>query len=173
MTLPLPSLVGLPSFRAASSSSNVVPLVVYDPWGEEVRLCGGDGILRKAVSIVTESALPFSRLGGESGDLGSSPRAPPMFDVLGFFRLRLLLREGTPPLETEETLRSTTSPPGVELVDSGLVGTDRPTWRGGCGNEPMLTVLRSDLPTARPPGGTLSPGNEGTEGDVMCFAFGR
>jgi hypothetical protein len=171
MTLPLPSLAPLPSARAASSSSNVVALVVYDPWGDELRLCGGEGRFRKAVSTVTESALPFRRLGGESGDLGSKPRAPPMLDILGFFKL--LLREGAEPLETEETLRSTTSPPGVELVDSGLVGTDRPTCRGGCGNEPMLTVLRSDLPTGRRPGGPSSPGNEGTEGEVMCLVFGR
>jgi hypothetical protein len=173
MTLPLTSLALLPSARAASSSSKVV-VVAYDPCGEELRLCGGEGRLRKPVSTVTESALPFSRLGGERGDLGKRPRAPPMFDVLGF--CRLLLRGVPEPFETEETLRSTTtSPPGVELVDSGLVGTDLPTCRGGCGNAPMLTVLRSDLPTGRAPGRPSSPGNEGTEGEraLLCFELGR
>jgi hypothetical protein len=101
MTLPLTSLALLPSARAASSSSKVV-VVAYDPCGEELRLCGGEGRLRKPVSTVTESALPFSRLGGERGDLGKRPRAPPMFDVLGF--CRLLLRGVPEPFETEETL---------------------------------------------------------------------
>jgi hypothetical protein len=92
MTLPLPSLCPLPSARPSSPSSNVVALVAYEPWGEELRLCGGEGRLRWAVSTVTESALPLSRLGGDRGDFGSKPRAPPMLELRGF--LRLLFREG-------------------------------------------------------------------------------
>jgi hypothetical protein len=116
-----------------------------------LRLNGGDGRLRWPASTATESALPFSKLGGpgDRGDRGRRPRPPPIFEVRGF--LRLLVREGTEPLETDETLRSIMSPPGVTLADSGLVGFDRPTCLGGCGKEPMLTVFRSDLPTGMPP----------------------
>jgi hypothetical protein len=93
-----------------------------------------------------------------------------MLELRGFFRL--LFREGAGPLDTEETLRSIMSPPGVELVESGLVGLDLPPCRGGCGKEPMLTVLRSDLPTGSDPAEAASGGNEGTEGDVRCLELG-
>jgi len=64
------------------------------------------------------------------------------------------------------------SPPGVELVDSGLVGFDRPPCLGGCGKEPMLTVLRSDFPTGSDPAAPASGGNDGTDGDVRCLEVG-
>lgn len=81
------------------------------------------------MSTATESALPFKKLGGDNGDLGRRPRAPPMFDVLGFFKLLFL--DGTEAFETEDNLRSTTSPPGIELVESGLFGADLPMCLGG------------------------------------------
>jgi hypothetical protein len=67
-----------------------------------------------------------------------------MLEVLGFFRLLFL--DGTEALETDDSLRSTNSPPGVELVASGLFGADLPMCLGGCGNAPMLTVFRSVFP---------------------------
>jgi hypothetical protein len=108
------------------------------------------------VSTATESALPLSRLGGDSGERGSSPRAPPTFETLDFGIL--LLRAGTTPLATVTSRGSVMSPPGVELVESGLLGFERPMCRGGCGNAPMLTVLRSPFPggsapVGPPPGG--------------------
>lgn len=149
MTLPFPSLPGLPSFCAPSSpSSAVVALVVYEPWGDELRLCGGEGRLRCPASMATESALPLSRLGGERGDLGSRPRAPPIFEVRGI--LRLLSREGTDLFDPDEILEPGASAAGVELVASGLPGVERPPCLGGCGKEPMLTVLRRALPDAVP-----------------------
>lgn len=116
---------------------------------------------------MTESALPLSRLGGDRGDRGSRPRAPPTLDVRGLFRL--LLREGTEPFETDETRRSTISPPGVELVERGLVGFALPPCLGGCGNEPMLTVLRRDLPAGRLLPCKSSAGSEATEDEVRCL----
>jgi NADH:ubiquinone oxidoreductase subunit E len=67
-----------------------------------------------------------------------------MLEVLGFFKLLFL--DGTEALDTEDSLRSTMSPPGVELADSGLLGFDLPVCLGGCGNAPMLTVFRSVFP---------------------------
>lgn len=81
------------------------------------------------VSTVTESALPLRRLGGDRGDRGRRPRAPPILEVLGFFKLLFL--EGTEALETEDNLRSTKSPPGMELVERGLFGADFPICLGG------------------------------------------
>lgn len=133
MTLPFPSLFPLLSARPLESSSptssKVVALVAYDPWGEELRLCGGDGRLKWPLSTVTESALPFSKLGGDNGDLGSRPRPPPILEVRGFFRL--LFREGTELFEMEDSRRSVDSPLGVRLADSGLEGFDRPMCFGG------------------------------------------
>jgi hypothetical protein len=51
------------------------------------------------------------------------------------------------------------SPPGVELVESGLEGFDLTLCLGGCGKEPMLTVLRNDFPAGNPEGGVLSSGD--------------
>lgn len=148
-TLPLPSfgsefLVSDLPLSSSPTSSNVVALVAYDPWGDELRLCGGDGRLRWLVSTGTESELALRRLGGDKGDRGRRPRAPPMLEVLGFFRL--LFREGTEALETDDSRRSIMSPPGMELADSGLLGFDLPMCLGGCGNAPMLTVLRNVFP---------------------------
>ena len=81
------------------------------------------------MSTVTESALPLSRLGGDRGDRGRSPRAPPMLEVLGFFKLLFL--EGTEAFETDDSLRSTNSPPGIELEERGLFGADFPICLGG------------------------------------------
>jgi hypothetical protein len=67
-----------------------------------------------------------------------------MLEFLGFFRLLFL--EGTEALETLDSLRSTNSPPGMELVDKGLFGADLPVCLGGWGNAPMLTVFRSVFP---------------------------
>jgi hypothetical protein len=52
-----------------------------------------------------------------------------MLEVLGFFKLLFL--DGTEALETEDNLLSTTSPPGMELVESGLFGADLPMCLGG------------------------------------------
>lgn len=123
------------------------------------------------MSTVTESALPLSKLGGDNGDRGKRPRAPPVFDVLGFFRL--LVREGIDAFETDDSLRSVISPLGVELADSGLLGFDLPMCLGGCGNEPILTVFRSVLPPDNAPAELSVAGKEGTEGEVMCFAPAR
>lgn len=119
------------------------------------------------MSTATESALPLRRLGGDSGDRGSRPRAPPMLEVLGFFRLLFL--EGTEALETEDNRRSTISAPGIELVESGLLGFDLPMCLGGCGNAPMLTVFRSDFPCGKAPTGTPSAVSVGTEGELLCL----
>lgn len=119
------------------------------------------------MSTGTESALALSKLGGDSGDRGSRPRAPPMLDVLGF--LRLLFRDGTEALETDDSLRSTTSPPGTELADSGLLGFDRMVCRGGCGKAPMLTVFRSVFPCGTLPTGTPSAVTVGIDGEVRCL----
>lgn len=81
-----------------------------------------------------------------------------MFEARGF--LRLLSRGGNddfgPVFEPTPT-----SPPGVLLVESGLEGFDLPLCLGGCGKEPMLTVLRSDLPAgsdvAGPPSSLVKP----------------
>jgi hypothetical protein len=179
-TLPLPSfgsdpllalLFTRPLASSSPTSSKVVALVVYDPCGDEVRLCGGDGRLRWLVSTATESALPLRKLGGDKGDLGRRPRAPPILEVLGFFRL--LFRDGTEALETDDSLRSTSSPPGVELAESGLLGADLPVCLGGCGNAPMLTVFRSDFPGGNAPTGVPSAVNVGTDGELPCFAPGR
>lgn len=113
----------------------------------------------------------MSKLGGDNGDLGSRPRAPPILDVLGFFRL--LFREGTELLETEDSLRSVVSPPGVKLADSGLVGFDLPMCLGGWGNAPILTVFRSDFPAGSGPAGPSSDGSAGTEGEFECLGPGR
>lgn len=120
---------------------------------------------------MTESALPLSRLGGDSGDRGSRPRAPPIFEVRGFFRL--LFREGAGLFDMEEILRSVMSPPGVELVDKGLAGFDRPMCFGGCGKAPMLTVFLSDFPAGKGPAGPPSAERTGTEGEVVCRGPGR
>jgi hypothetical protein len=89
-----------------------------------------------------------------------------MFEVLGF--CRLLFREGTEPLETDDSLRSIMSVPGVELADSGLPGFDLPMCLGGCGNAPMLTVFRSVFPGGSKPAGGPSAGSMGTEGELPC-----
>lgn len=147
----------------------VVALVDRDPWGEVLRLCGGDGRLRWLVSTATDSALPlpFRKLGGDKGDFGSRPLPPPILDALGFFRL--LLREGIEALEPEDIRWSTESPLTEALEASGLLGV-LPTCLGGCGNAPMLTTLRRDFPGGGPPD-AWSAVIVGTEGDVMCFAL--
>lgn len=156
ITLPFPSLCDFPSFCAPSSpSSAVVALVAYDPCGDEFRLCGGEGRLRCPLSIATESALPLSRLGGERGDFGSKPRPPPTFEARGF--LRLLSRGGSELFG--RLLGPAISPPGVELVESGLEGLDLVMCLGGCGKEPMLTVLRKDFPAGNVTAGLLSSGD--------------
>lgn len=94
-----------------------------------------------------------------------------MLDVLGFFRL--LFREGTEVLDTDDSLRSVVSPPGVKLADSGLVGFDLPVCLGGCGNAPILTVFRRDLPAGSAPAGPSSDGSAGTEGESACLGPGR
>jgi hypothetical protein len=94
-----------------------------------------------------------------------------MLEVLGFFRLLFL--EGTAALETDDSLRSTMSPPGVELVESGLLGLDLPVCLGGCGNAPMLTVLRSVFPWGIAPTGVPSAVSVGTEGEFPCLGPGR
>jgi hypothetical protein len=136
-----------------------------------VRLCGGEGRLRWLVSTATESALPFKKLGGDKGDRGRRPRPPPMFEVLGFFRLLFL--DGTEALETDDSLRSINSPPGIELVESGLCGADLPICLGGWGKAPMLTVFRSVLPGGNGPAGALSVVNVGTGGELACLELGR
>lgn len=105
MTLPLlpdsPSaLLFFRPLASASPSSIVVALVDRDPLGEVSRLCGGDGRPRWLVSTATDSALPlpFRKLGGDSGDFGSRPLPPPIFDALGGF-LRLLFLDGMEALE--------------------------------------------------------------------------
>lgn len=92
-------------------------------------------------------------------------------DVRDF--LRLLFLDGTVALETDDSRRSITSAPGVELVDKGLPGFDRPVPLGGCGKAPMLTVLRSDLPGGRDPTGMPSAVRVGTEGELPCRGPGR
>lgn len=174
MTLPL--LVMSPSdlvlFRplaSSSPSSKVVALVDRDPWGEELRLCGGDGRLRWLVSTATDSALPlpFRKLGGDKGDFSSKPLPPPICDALGFFKLLFLA--GIEALEPVDSRWSSESPFMEALEASGLLGV-LATCFGGCGNAPMLTTLRSDFPSGGPPD-ACSAAIVGTEGDVMCFAL--
>lgn len=142
--------------------------------GEAFRLWGGEGKPRWPFSTGTESIPPLSKLGGDRGERGRSPRPPPMLDVRGF--LRLLFREGTVPLEMEETRLFMGSPStGVELVelaDSGLVGLERPICLGGWGKEPILTVFRSDFPGGSEPAALTSAEKVGTEGEVTCFGPG-
>ena len=149
----------------------VVALVDRDPWGEELRLCGGEGRLRWLVSTATDSALPlpFRKLGGnsgDSGDFGSKPLPPPLFNALGF--LRLLFLDSTEALELVDNRRSTESPLMGVLEASGLLGFLRPCL-GGCGNAPMLTTLRNAFAGAEAPA-ACSAASVGTEGEVMCFA---
>lgn len=100
------------------------------------------------VSTASDSPLPLSRLGGESGDLASRAR-PPTLETRGVVFLRLVLLAGViGGLKAGAILESTESPFGVELADSGLGGW-LPTLfacLGGWGKAPMLTVLRSDFP---------------------------
>jgi hypothetical protein len=91
-------------------------------------------------------------------------------DALGFFRLLFL--EGIEALEAVDRRWSTESPLIEELVDKGLLGL-RPMCFGGCGNAPMLTVLRSDFPGGSGPGAACSAAIVGTEGESACFAPGR
>jgi hypothetical protein len=135
ITLPLPSfcialsavaIAFVPVGAGASSSptsSNVVTLVAYDPCAEEFLLCGGDGKLRwPPFSTASDSPLPFSRLGGESGDFANRLR-PPTLDARGVVFLKLVLLAGvTGDLKPGAILDSTDSPFGVELADSGLGG---------------------------------------------------
>lgn len=126
------------------------------------------------MSTGTESALAFKRLGGDRGDFGSRPRAPPMFDVLGFFKLLFL--DGTEALETDDSRRSTDSPPRVVLADNGLPGAEDlplPLCLGGWGNAPMLTVFRRDFPGGSEPTGPPSALSVGTDGEFPCFEPGR
>jgi hypothetical protein len=169
----LPSLLSARPLESSSTSSKVVALVVYEPWGDELRLWGGEGRLRWLVSTATESALPFRKLGGDRGERGRSPRPPPipMLELRGFFRLLFL--EGTEALETMDSRRSTKSPPGMELVDKGLFGADFPVCLGGWGNAPMLTVLRSVFPWGMEPTGVPSAVRVGTEGELPCLVPGR
>lgn len=103
-------------------SSKVVALVAYEPWADEFLLCGGDGKLKWLVSTDTDSPVPLSRLGGDKGDLGKSPRPPPTLDtLLGF--LRLLARAGDAVgLLGADNLCPSESLLGVALADSGLGG---------------------------------------------------
>jgi hypothetical protein len=94
-----------------------------------------------------------------------------MLEFLGFFRLLFL--EGTEALETVDSLRSTNSPPGMELVDKGLFGADLPICLGGWGNAPMLTVFRSVFPRGIEPTDVPSVVIEGTEGELPCLVGGR
>jgi hypothetical protein len=174
MTFPLlpDSPSGLLFFRplaSSSPSSMVVALVDRDPLGEVLRLCGGDGRLRWLVSTATDSALPlpFRKLGGDSGDFGSKPLPPPIFDALGGF-FRLLLLEGIEALEPADSRWSTESPlRETALEASGLLGVLE-TCLGGCGNAPMLTTLRSDFPCGGP-AAACSAVVVATEGEVHCF----
>src|SRR5690242_13089531 len=173
MTFPLlpssPSvLLVFRPLASSSPSSIVVALVDRDPCGEELRLWGGDGRLRWLVSTATDSALPLPlrKLGGNMGDFGRSPLAPPMLDVLGF--LRLLFLDGTEVREHADNRWSTESPLTEALEASGELGV-RTTCLGGCGKAPMLTTLRSDLPGAGPPA-ACSADIVGTEGAAMGLA---
>jgi len=99
-------------------------------------------------STARDSPLPFNRLGGDSGDFPSKLR-PPTFETRGATFFRLVLLDGVAAgLKPDASLESTESPLGVELADSGLGGWPPSllTCFGGCGKEPMLTVLRRDLP---------------------------
>lgn len=152
---------------SSSPSSMVVALVDREPLGEVLRLCGGEGRLRWLVSTATDSALPlpFRKLGGDSGDFGSSPLAPPIVEALGGF-LRLLLRDGIEALEPVDRRWSSESPLMEALEASGLLGVLVPCL-GGCGNAPMLTTFRSDFAGAGP--SACCAAMVGTEGEVMCF----
>jgi hypothetical protein len=174
MTLPLlpdsPSDLFFRPLASSSPSSIVVALVDRDPLGEVLRLCGGDGRLSWLVSTATDSALPlpFKKLGGDSGDLGSRPLPPPIFDARGAF-LRLLLLDGIEALDPVDSRWSTESPLSETALEArGLLGVREPCF-GGCGNAPILTTFRSDFPC-----GWLvvacSAARVGTEGEVMCFA---
>jgi hypothetical protein len=133
MTLPFPSALDAPlsadepdvAFGPSGRSSYVVAEVEYEPWADELRLCGGDETLIKPSDVLTPavtdfpSPLPFSRL-------GVPPRWPKVDDVDAFdFRVELLFGS----------------------VPRGLGGTllDR---LGGWGKELMLTALRIVLPAA-------------------------
>jgi hypothetical protein len=126
---------------------------------------------------VLESALPLRKLGGDKGDLGSRPRAPPMLEALGFWRL-LFLAGGADfvdfveVMEEEERRWSTESPTTDELVDSGLLGF-REACLGGCGKAPMLTALRSDLPPDSGLGGGCSVGGDEGVDETAYLGPGR
>jgi hypothetical protein len=117
---------------------------------------------------VLDSALPLRKLGGDKGDLGSRPRAPPTLEALGFWRLEFLASGAdfvdlAEVMEEEERRWSTESSRADELVDSGLLGF-LVACLGGCGKAPMLTALRSDLPAESGVGGGCSVGgDEGVE----------
>lgn len=133
-TLPLPSfcvafstaIACAPARPRASSSpisSNVVALVAYDPCADEFRLCGGDGSVKWfPFSTASDSPLPLSRLGGESGDFPMRLR-PPTLETRGVVFFKLVLLAGViGGLKPGAILESTVSPLGVELADRGLGG---------------------------------------------------
>lgn len=64
------------------------------------------------------------------------------------------------------------SPGGVELVESGLVGFERPMCLGGWGKEPILTVFRSVFPAGKGPAEMSFAGKVGTDGEVTCLGLG-
>lgn len=133
--MPLPSvfetrlaLAELSSFCWATStrSSYCVADVEYESWADELRLCDGDATLIKPSELRSTdlpSPVPFSRLG-----------EPPVKAKLELGATR------------DRDLRDA-------AVDSGLGGTltTRPSARGGCGNELILTVFRNVFPAALTP----------------------
>lgn len=124
------------------------------------------------MSTATDSALPLPlrKLGGDSGDFGSRPLPPPIFDALGFFRLLFL--DGIEALEPDDDRWSTESPLIEALEASGLLGV-LPMCLGGCGNAPILTTLRKDFPGNGGPPDACSAAIVGTEGDVTCLVPGE
>jgi hypothetical protein len=129
---------------------------------------------------VLASALPLRKLGGDKGDLGSRPRAPPMLETLGFWRLLFLvdgadfvdLADLTEVMDDEERRWSTESPTTDEAVDSGLLGFLE-ACLGGCGKAPMLTALRSDLPADSGLGGGCSVGGDEGVDEAAYLGPGR
>lgn len=97
------------------------------------------------------------------GDLANKPR-PPTLDILGAGLLTLPCLDGVANLEPAANLWSSVSLLGVELADSGLGGwlPFLPTYLGGCGKAPILTVFRRVLPGGNGPAGESFVASVGT-----------
>lgn len=138
------------SSASSRPSSKVVAVVEYDPWAEELLLCGGDGMLNcpseprapGALGIDFPSPLLFKRLGV------LPPRklldVVPLESLDGFFVLVLFNEFGALASSGERAV--------VELELDEAVDV-RPVDFGGWGNDATLMVLRnvfSGLPGTRP-----------------------